>query len=80
MDTKEAIGAFDALSQETRVRLFRMIAESGSTGMRAGQPILAMLEGRAVPTMTWGNRPMLPHGMRQGTADPDIVQGGLAGV
>lgn len=39
------------------------------TGMRAGQPILAMLEGRANPTMVWGNRPMLPHVMRQSSLD-----------
>jgi microcystin degradation protein MlrC len=39
------------------------------TGLRAGRPILAMLEGRAKPTMAWGNRPMLPHVMRQGSDD-----------
>jgi microcystin degradation protein MlrC len=39
------------------------------TAARAGRPILALLEGRAKPTMAWGNRPMLPHVMRQGTDD-----------
>jgi microcystin degradation protein MlrC len=39
------------------------------TGMRAGKPILAMLDGRVKPVMAWGNRPMLPHIMRQGTDD-----------
>jgi microcystin degradation protein MlrC len=39
------------------------------TAIRAGKPVFAMLEGRAKPTMVWGNRPMLPHVMRQGTDD-----------
>jgi microcystin degradation protein MlrC len=39
------------------------------TGIRAARPIFAMLKGKARPTMAWGNRPMLPHVMRQGTDD-----------
>ncbi|MCB1702109.1 MAG: M81 family metallopeptidase [Pseudomonadales bacterium] len=39
------------------------------TGLRAGRPLLALLQGRSTPTMAWGRRPMLPHVMRQGTAD-----------
>ncbi len=39
------------------------------TGLRAGKAVLAMLAGRARPAMAWGNRPMLPHVMRQGTDD-----------
>lgn len=39
------------------------------TGMRAGKPVFALLEGKARPVMAWGNRPMLPHVMRQGTDD-----------
>ena len=39
------------------------------TGMRAGTPLFAMLAGKVTPTMAWGNRPMLPHVMRQGTDD-----------
>lgn len=39
------------------------------TGMRAGRPVMAMLRGEAKPTMAWGNRPMLPHVMRQGSDD-----------
>lgn len=39
------------------------------TGLRAGKPIIALLQGRAKPTMAWGQQPMLPHVMRQGTAD-----------
>jgi len=39
------------------------------TAMRAGKPIFAMLKGEVRPTMAWGNRPMLPHVMRQGTDD-----------
>jgi len=39
------------------------------TGIRAGRPILAMLEGKVKPVMVWGNRPMLPHVMRQGSDD-----------
>jgi microcystin degradation protein MlrC len=39
------------------------------TGMRAGRPVFAMLQGRGRPAMAWGNRPMLPHVMRQGSDD-----------
>ncbi|NQV61006.1 MAG: M81 family metallopeptidase [Alphaproteobacteria bacterium] len=39
------------------------------TAVRAGRPIFAMLRGEANPTLAWGNRPMLPHVMRQGTDD-----------
>jgi microcystin degradation protein MlrC len=39
------------------------------TGMRAGRPVLALLEGRAQPRMAWGWRPMLPHVMRQSSLD-----------
>ncbi|MBL6951241.1 MAG: M81 family metallopeptidase [Alphaproteobacteria bacterium] len=39
------------------------------TAVRAGRPIFAMLRGEATPTLAWGNRPMLPHVMRQGTDD-----------
>ncbi len=39
------------------------------TGMRAGRPILALLEGKAAPTMVCGHRPMLPHVMRQSSLD-----------
>ena len=37
--------------------------------MRAGEALVAKLKGEANPVMAWGNRPMLPHVMRQGTAD-----------
>ena len=37
------------------------------TGVRAARPIVALLRGRAAPTMAWGQLPMLPHVMRQGT-------------
>jgi microcystin degradation protein MlrC len=39
------------------------------TGLRAGLPILAMLEGKAKPVMVIGHRPMLPHVMRQSSLD-----------
>lgn len=39
------------------------------TGLRAGRAVLALLAGRARPTLAWGNRPMLPHVMRQGSDD-----------
>ena len=39
------------------------------TGQRAGRAVLAALKGAANPTMAWGNRPMLPHVMRQGSDD-----------
>lgn len=37
------------------------------TAFRAGKPIFAMLRGECRPALAWGNRPMLPHVMRQGT-------------
>ncbi|MGE0874609.1 MAG: M81 family metallopeptidase [Burkholderiales bacterium] len=40
-----------------------------ATSLRAGKALFAMLEGRASPTMAWGNRPMLPHVMRQSSLD-----------
>lgn len=44
------------------------------TGLRAGRPVLAMLAAGPSgsgprPVMAWGNRPMLPHVMRQGSDD-----------
>jgi microcystin degradation protein MlrC len=39
------------------------------TGLRAGRPILALLEGKAKPVMAYGHRPMLPHVMRQSSLD-----------
>ncbi len=39
------------------------------TGQRAGRAVLAQLAGKARPTMAWGRNAMLPHVMRQGSAD-----------
>ncbi len=39
------------------------------TGLRVGTAIIAMAKGITSPTMAWGNRPMLPHVMRQGSDD-----------
>ena len=39
------------------------------TELRAGRAVLAAVKGAAKPTMAWGNRPMLPHVMRQGSDD-----------
>lgn len=39
------------------------------TGMRAGRAFFRMIKGEVKPVMAWGNRPMLPHVMRQGTDD-----------
>lgn len=39
------------------------------TGERAGEALIKMIKGDAKPVLAWGNRPMLPHVMRQGTAD-----------
>jgi len=39
------------------------------TGLRAARPVAAMLKQRGHPAMAWGNRPMLPHVMRQGSDD-----------
>jgi ArsR family transcriptional regulator len=37
MDIQEALIAFDALSQETRLKLFRLLVERGTDGLAAGQ-------------------------------------------
>ncbi len=37
------------------------------TGIRAGKALFAMLRGEATPTLAWGQKPMLPHVMCQGT-------------
>jgi microcystin degradation protein MlrC len=39
------------------------------TGRRAGDALMRMIKGQVKPTTAWGNLPMLPHVMRQGTAD-----------
>ena len=36
MDTKQALAAFDSLSQDTRLRVFRMLVEYGPEGAPAG--------------------------------------------
>ena len=36
MDIQNALIAFDALSQETRLRVFRLLVEQGSDGLPAG--------------------------------------------
>lgn len=36
-------------------------------GVRAAEIICQAIQGKVRPSMTWGNRPMLPHVMRQGT-------------
>ncbi|MCZ6888197.1 MAG: M81 family metallopeptidase [Gammaproteobacteria bacterium] len=40
-----------------------------STAERAGRVLMDTLAGKVNPTMAWGNAPMLPHIMRQGTDD-----------
>jgi microcystin degradation protein MlrC len=39
------------------------------TGERVGRITLRALKGLSKPIMVWGNRPMLPHIMRMGTAE-----------
>ncbi len=40
-----------------------------ATALKAGRIALAALAGEVSPVMAWGNVPMLPHVMRQGTDD-----------
>jgi len=40
-----------------------------STAERAAKALFRHLRGEYTPTMVWGNAPMLPHVMRQGTDD-----------
>jgi microcystin degradation protein MlrC len=39
------------------------------TAERAARVLIAAVENQVRPTMAWGNNPMLPHVMRQGTDD-----------
>lgn len=39
------------------------------TGVLAAKVLFSSLNGEVTPVMTWGNAPMLPHVMRQGTDD-----------
>ncbi len=39
------------------------------TGVRSATALLDAMTGKTAPTMVWGNAPMLPHVMRQGTDD-----------
>lgn len=39
------------------------------TGVRAAKPIMASLQGCPLPSIAWGQRPMLTHVMRQGSDD-----------
>ncbi|MBM3598912.1 MAG: M81 family metallopeptidase [Alphaproteobacteria bacterium] len=43
--------------------------DMAETGRLAGSILLRTLRGEVRPVMAWGNAPMLPHVMRQGTAD-----------
>ncbi len=40
-----------------------------STAVRSAEAFFALLKGDAKPVLRWGNAPMLPHVMRQGTDD-----------
>lgn len=44
------------------------------TGVRAARPVFDLIAGTSRPTMCWGNRPMLPHVMRQGTDDSPMKE------
>lgn len=48
MDIKEALAAFDSLSQDTRLRVFRLLVEYGEAGAPAG----ALSEALHVPHNT----------------------------
>ena len=39
------------------------------TGIRAGNPVMKILENKCRPTLSFGHRPMLPHVMRQSSLD-----------
>lgn len=42
MDIKRALDAFTALSQETRLRVFRLLIKAGADGMAAGEMAQAL--------------------------------------
>jgi len=48
MDIKEALAAFDSLSQDTRLRVFRLLVEFGPAGAPAG----TLSEALAIPHNT----------------------------
>jgi microcystin degradation protein MlrC len=39
------------------------------TGLRAGRALFRLLDGHGRPAMAWGQKPMLPHVMRQSSLD-----------
>ena len=44
------------------------------TAQRAGEALVAAIKGKAKPAKAWGNRPMLPHIMLQGTTSgPNVA-------
>lgn len=51
MELKTATGAFAALSQETRLRVLKLLVRAGSTGMPAGH--LAEAVGAPGPTLSF---------------------------
>jgi len=43
--------------------------DTRATAERSGSLLVRALKGEIVPVMAWGNRPMLPHVMKQGTGE-----------
>src|SRR5437762_2853789 len=63
---------YDAIIQHATVvtgyRTYPHI-DTYNTAKRAGEILLAAMRGKIRPVMAWGNVPMLPHVMRQGSDD-----------
>ena len=51
METKEAVAAFSALSQETRLEALQMLVRQGPAGLSAGE--IAEALGVAAPTLSF---------------------------
>jgi len=61
MDIQDATVLFDALSQETRLKVFRLLVKAGSTGMPAG--LLSEMLGTPHNTMSFHLQQLSHAGM-----------------
>lgn len=85
MEIYESLLAFSALSQQTRLEVFRLLIRSGSTGMQAGElaDALAVLPNTMSANLTVLLNARLVRNERQGRsiryfADMESVRGLLA--
>ncbi len=69
MDEKQALAAFGALSQDTRLRIVRLLVQAGPEGLAAG----AVGEAAGIQLVTWELEMDLPD-PEAVLADPDAFE------